>query len=202
MTIKVLITEDHELYRDGLRILLEEAFPHAEVIEAGDFLSAMTMLATHPDITLALFDIHLPGTSGLSGLQEIKTRYPTLPLVVVSTVDHQASTHHMLQLGADGFIAKTSSKETIIKALKDILDGGLVIIGGQDNAARPRALSPRQVATLELLALGLPNKEIAVQLNISPATVREYVSDLLKLFDCDNRTQAILKARQLGFILD
>lgn len=64
------------------------------------------------------------------------------------------------------------------------------------------SLSLRQLATLELLALGLPNKEIANQLNISPATVREYVSDLLGLFECDNRTQVVLKARRLGFILD
>lgn len=201
MTVKVLITEDHELYRDGLRLLLQEVFPEIQVIEASDFPTAMATLASLQDIALVLFDIHIPGTSGLNGLKEIKTRYPALPLVVVSTVDHQASIQQMLQLGADGFIAKTSSKATIVKALKDIMEGEVVIIGGQDNA-EPAALSPRQVATLELLALGLPNKEIATQLNISPATVREYVSDLLKLFDCDNRTQAVLKARQLGFILD
>lgn len=201
MTVKVLITEDHELYRDGLRLLLQEVFPEVQVIEAGDFPTAMATLANHQDIALALFDIHIPGTSGLNGLKEIKTRYPALPLVVVSTVDHQASIQQMLQLGADGFIAKTSSKATIVNALRDIMDGEVVIIGRQDNA-EPAALSPRQVTTLELLALGLPNKEIAAQLNISPATVREYVSDLLKLFDCDNRTQTVLKARQLGFILD
>jgi len=201
MTVKVLITEDHELYRDGLRLLLQEVFPEVQVIEAGDFPAAMAALAGHQDIALALFDIHIPGTRGLNGLKEIKTRYPALPLVVVSTVDHQASIQQMLQLGADGFIAKTSAKATIVKALKDIMEGEVVIIGGQDSSG-PAVLSPRQVATLELLALGLPNKEIAAQLNISPATVREYVSDLLKLFDSDNRTQAVLKARQLGFILD
>lgn len=201
MTVKVLITEDHELYRDGLRLLLQEVFPEVQVIEAGDFPAAMVTLTSHQDIALVLFDIHIPGTSGLNGLKEIKTLYPALPLVIVSTVDHHASIQQMLQLGADGFIAKTSSKATIVKALRDIMEGEVVIIGGQDNA-EPAVLSPRQVATLELLALGLPNKEIAAQLNISPATVREYVSDLLKLFNCDNRTQAVLKARQLGFILD
>jgi DNA-binding NarL/FixJ family response regulator len=201
MTVKVLITEDHELYRDGLRLLLQEVFPEVQVIEAGDFPTAMASLGSHQDIALVLFDIHIPGTSGLNGLKEIKTLYPALPLVIVSTVDHHASIRQMLQLGADGFIAKTSSKAAIVKALRDIMEGEVVIIGGQDNA-EPAVLSPRQVATLELLALGLPNKEIAAQLNISPATAREHVSDLLKLFNCDNRTQAVLKARQLGFILD
>ncbi len=201
MTVKVLITEDHELYRDGLRLLLQEAFPSVQVIEAGDFSATMAALASHQDFALVLFDIHIPGTTGLNGLKEVKASYPALPLVVVSTVDHQASIRQMLELGADGFIAKTSSKATMINALKDIMDGELVIIGGQDSTEAV-TLSPRQVTILELLALGLPNKEIAVQLTISPVTVREYVSDLLRLFKCDNRTQAVLKARQLGFILD
>ncbi|MBB3061126.1 response regulator transcription factor [Microbulbifer rhizosphaerae] len=201
MTVKVLITEDHELYRDGLRLLLQEAFPAVQVIEAGDFSTAKATLTAHRDIALVLFDIHIPGTSGLNGLKEIKARYPALPLVVVSTIDHQASIQQMLQLGADGFIAKTSSKATMVKALKEVMEGEVVIISGHDNDDLV-ALSPRQVDTLELLVLGLPNKEIAAQLNISPATVREYVSDILVLFGCDNRTQAVLKARQLGFILD
>jgi DNA-binding NarL/FixJ family response regulator len=79
--------------------------------------------------------------------------------------------------------------------------GELVIISDHNNP-QPVSLSPRQVDTLELLAQGLPNKTIASKLNISPATVREYVSELMKLFDSNNRTQTVLKARQMGFILD
>lgn len=201
MTIKVLITEDHELYRDGLRRLVEEAIPGAYVVEAGDFTTARELLASQPDIALALFDIHIPGTRGLNGLEQVKSRYPALPLIVVSTVDHQASIQQMLRLGADGFISKTSTKATMLKALQDVMAGETVIISGQEQGDVIK-LSPRQLTTLELLALGLSNKEIAAQINISPATVREYVSDLLDLFDCSNRTQTVLKARRLGFILD
>ena len=201
MTIKVLISEDHELYRDGLRLLLQQLLSDVQIFESGDFETTRTILVTHPDIALVLFDIQIPGTTGLNGLEEIKTSYPALPLVVVSTVDQQASIQQMLQLGADGFIAKTSSKETMLRALKDVMAGELVIISDRDNT-RPVMLSPRQIDILELLVQGLPNKTIAAKLNISPATVREYVSDILKLFDSDNRTQAVLKARQMGFILD
>ncbi|SET32224.1 two component transcriptional regulator, LuxR family [Marinobacter segnicrescens] len=201
MTIKVLITEDHELYRDGLRLLLEEAIPGMEVIEAEDFPAALEALSRHPDIALMLLDIQLPGTRGLDGLRDIKTCYPALSVVVVSTIDHQASIQQMLQLGADGFIAKTSSRAVMVRALRDVMAGESVIIGGQEGHHTP-SLPPRQLATLELMALGLSNKEIAAQLTISPATVREYVSDLLVRFDCANRTQAVLKARRLGYILD
>lgn len=201
MIIKILITDDHELYRDGLRLLLQEVCAEIQIIEAGDFATTEAVLTTHQDIALVLFDIHIPGTSGLDGLKQIKASHPALPVVVISTVDRQASIQQMLQAGADGFIAKSSSKATMVKALKDILEGELVIISGQETV-EPVALSPRQSATLALLASGLPNKEIAAQLDISPATAREHVSDLLGLFDCDNRTQAVLKARRLGFILD
>ncbi|ROT98201.1 DNA-binding response regulator [Marinobacter sp. R17] len=201
MTLKVLIIEDHELYRDGLRLLVLEALPGTTVLEAGDFASARSRLAEHPDTDLVLLDIHIPGTVGLDGLKTLKANHPALPLVVVSTVDHHASIQQMLQLGADGFIAKTSSRAVMIQAFQAIMDGEEVIISGQDPA-EAISLSPRQIATLEQLALGLPNKEIASQLNIAPATVREYVSDLLMRFECDNRTQVVLKARRLGFILD
>lgn len=201
MTIKILISEDHELYRDGLRLLIEQHFPEADIIESGDFDATRQALAAHRDIALVLLDIQMPGTSGLEGLKGVKTHHPALPVVVISTIDQQASIQQMLQLGADGFIAKTSSKEIMLQALKDVMAGELVIISDHNNP-KPVSLSPRQVDTLELLAQGLPNKAIASKLNISPATVREYVSDLMKLFDTDNRTQTVLKARQMGFILD
>ena len=201
MTIKILVSEDHALYRDGLRLLLQQIFTNVHIMESGDFETTRALLAAHQDIALVLLDILMPGTSGLEGLKEIKDRYPALPLVVISTVDQQASIRRILQLGADGFIAKTSSKDTMLKALKDVMEGELVVISDQGHT-QPVTLSPRQVDTLELLAQGLPNKTIAARLHISPATVREYVSDILELFGSDNRTQAVLKARQMGFVLD
>lgn len=200
MTLKVLVIEDHELYREGLELLLNEVIPGVHLVSAADFPGARQALATHADIALILLDIQIPGTTGLEGLEAIKNAYPALPLVVVSSVNHYASIQQMLHLGADGFIAKSCSKATMLQALQDVLNGEKVIVGEQ-AAADVLSLSPRQLTTLELMALGLSNKEIAAQLHISPATVREYVSDLLLIFSCENRTQAVLKARSLGFIL-
>jgi len=201
MTIKVLISEDHELYRDGLGLLLREAFSDIQIIESGDYVTTKNILTTNKDIALVLFDIQLPGTTGLEGLKEVKALYPALPVVVVSTIDRQASIEQMLQLGADGFIAKTSSKAVMVQALRDIMDGERVIISGQENT-ETIVLSPRQLDILMYLSLGMPNKDIASTLKISHATVREHVSAVLTLFSCENRPQAVLKARQLGFILD
>jgi len=201
MTIKVLVSEDHELYRDGLQLLLREAFLGVEIIESGDFATTKNKLSAQQDIALVLFDIHIPGTSGLEGLKEIKLLYPALPLVVVSTIDRQASIERMLQLGADGFIAKTSSKTVMVQALQDVMKGERVVISGQEKT-ETIVLSRRQLDILKYLSLGMPNKDIASTFKITHATVREHVSAILTLFSCDNRTQAVLKARQLGFILD
>jgi DNA-binding NarL/FixJ family response regulator len=198
--VKILLSEDHELYRDGLRMLLHDTFSDIQVLESDSFLKTKTILAEQQNIALVLFDINMPGTSGLNGLKEIKAAYPALPLVVVSTVDCRASIQQMLQLGADGFISKTSSKAVMIQALRDAINGEMVVINGHD-CTDLISLSPRQIDTLALLAKGLSNKEIATKLNISVGTVRDHVSDILHLFECDNRTQLVLKACELGYIL-
>lgn len=199
--MKILITEDHELYRDGLRLLLQEAFADIHIFESGDFPTTLSILKKHRDIALVLLDIHIPGTQGLQGLSEIKQAYPALPVVIVSMVDYQFSIQQMLQLGADGFISKTSEKSAMVEALRNIMAGEQVILGSQKHAC-PTTLTPRQIETLRLLSRGMTNKEIATELQISPTTVREHVSGLLALFACENRTQVVLKARQAGFILD
>ncbi|MAK90077.1 MAG: DNA-binding response regulator [Oceanospirillaceae bacterium] len=201
MTVKVLVSDDHELYRDGLRRLLQEAIADIEILEADSFPSTQQALFKHNDVSLLLLDIHMPGTRGLEGLKQIKADYPVLPLIVVSSEDQQASIRQMLELGADGFISKTSSKAIMIAGVKKFMAGEQVIITGEEQT-EALILSPRQIDTLELMAKGLSNKEIAEKLGISPATVREYVSDILALFQSTNRTQAALKARQAGYILD
>jgi len=198
---KILIADDHELFRDGLRLMVQEVFPGFEFLGTGDFYATDEALQKNPDVALVLLDIQMPGSTGLEGLEKIKCQYPALPVVVISTVDHRASIQQMLALGADGFIAKTSSRKTMIQALQRIMTGEVIIISEHENADA-LILTPRQIDTLELMAEGLANKDIAEQLNISSSTVREYVSDILKVFACDNRTQAVLKARRLGFILD
>ncbi len=199
--MKVLITEDHELYRDGLRLLLQEAFEDINILEAGDFPGSVSLLKKHRDVALLLLDIHIPGTSGLEGLSKIKQTWPALPVVIVSIVDSQFSIQQMLQLGADGFISKTSGKAAMVEALRNIVAGEQVIVHGQEHVDS-QILTSRQIEALGLLSRGMTNKEIATALKISPVTAREHVSRLLEVFDCENRTQVVLKARQAGFIFD
>lgn len=199
--MKILIADDHELYRDGLCRLMTETLGHVEVLQADCLLETQKQLHQHPDTALLLLDIHMPDTHGLDGLQAIKQAYPILPLVVVSSVDYHASIDDMLALGADGFISKASPKSAMMKALKDIVDGERVVLSEQraDNFIKVTA---RQSDILEVLVEGASNKEIAQKLNISASTVRDYISEILYLFNCENRTQLVLKVKKMGYFLD
>ncbi len=201
MLKKVLITEDHPLYREALVMLLQRKYPQTEVVEAEDYLSTMQCLERHADVQLHLLDIHIPGTTGLAGLKEICTLYPSTPLVVVSTLDLNASVQQMLQLGANGFIAKTTPSDIMCNAIETIIAGEVVVITDRKQEQSIQ-LSKRELETLGLLAKGYSNKQIASGLGVSYPTAREYVSKIFRRLNVDNRLQAVQQAKSLGLVLD
>ena len=201
MPKKILITEDHELYRDGLRMLVKGMYKNAQILEAADYHSAIKHLNTHQDIYFLLLDMKIPGTQGLDGLREIRRSFPTLTIIIVSMLDFCESVDQVIRLGANGFIAKTTPKDRMIEAINAILAGEQVIISEHDVKGRIE-FSPRQFDTLRLLVQGKTNKEIAELLGISHATVREHVSHIFQQLNAENRTQAALLAKKHGFFFD
>ena len=198
---KVLIAEDHELYRDGLKLLFEEINPETRIYLAGNFPDALTILLREPDITLVMLDIRMPGTQDLDGLKEIRSRFPTLTIIVVSTLDFDTSTRQMIDAGANGFIAKSTPKQSMKRAIAEVLDGNIVIESEREGTDFID-LSQQQLATLRYLAEGLSNKEIANRLGVSPLTAKEYVSKVIERLDAANRTQAVLIAQKHGLLID
>ncbi len=198
---KVLIAEDHELYRDGLKLLFEEINPETHIYLAGNFPDALTTLLREPDIALVMLDIRMPGTQDLDGLKEIRSRFPTLTIIVVSTLDFDTSTRQMIDAGANGFIAKSTPKQSMKRAIAEILDGNIVIESEREGTDFID-LSQQQLATLRYLAEGLSNKEIASRLGVSPLTAKEYVSKVIERLDAANRTQAVLIAQKHGLLID
>ena len=198
---KILIAEDHELYRDGLKLLLEELLPNATIYTAGNFPEAMQMLSRDMDISLVMLDIRMPGTKDLDGLKEIRWRFPTATIIVVSTLDFDTSTRQMIDAGANGFIAKSTAKEVMKKTISEILNGNIVVQSEREGNSFID-LSVQQLATLRFLAEGLSNKEIATRLGVSPFTAKEYVSKVIERLNASNRTQAVIIAQKLGLLLD
>ncbi len=210
--MKILIADDHELFRDGLRHVLEELEKDLQVIEANDFPKALALAETEPGINVVLMDLSMPGMSWSDGLQKLRQLLPEeTPIVVLSASDDRRHVLQAVNLGAAGFIPKTSSSRVMLSALNLVLSGGVYLppalleqgggLGdssgtGNDNAVS--FLTPRQREVLTLLGQGKSNKEIARVLQLAEGTVKLHVTAILKALNVNNRTRAVVAASQLG----
>lgn len=201
MVHKVLVSDDHDLYRDGMISLVLQVAPQAEVLQAENFFDTKKILSNHPDISLVILDLHMPGAEGLKTLKEIKDKNPLLTVLVVSSQDLAVRVQKILDTGADGFIAKTISRENMLEALKQVLNGEYVVLS-EELTSQISVLTPRQQTILECIAAGKANKEIATFLGITDSTVREHVSMLFKSLKVSNRVQAVNKAKRMGYVVD
>src|SRR3982750_2756200 len=125
--MKILVVDDHALIRTALRGVLAQLDGGLTLLEASDCRSAFDLIEAQPDLDLVLLDLNLPGKHGLAALEELRTRYPALPVVVLSSANDRASVMQALDLGAMGYIPKLSSNEVLISALRLVLSGGIYI---------------------------------------------------------------------------
>jgi len=178
------------------------------IVEAGDFEAARKAAANHPDAELMLLDLSMPGVSGFSGLMALRAEFASLPIVIVSASDDPTTIRRALELGASGFISKSSGIDDIRAAIQSVLEGDIWTPknyqGGQeqdpdvaDLINRLRTLTPQQSRVLGMLGEGLLNKQIAYELGVSEATIKAHVSAILLKLKVDSRTQAVI---QLGKI--
>lgn len=203
-----IIADDHPLFRGALRQAVTGIDGEQEIIEAGDFEAARKAAAAHPDAELMLLDLSMPGVSGFSGLMALRAEFASLPIVIVSASDDPTTVRRALELGASGFISKSSGIEDIRAAIRSVLEGDIWTPknyhGGQeqdpdvaDLINRLRTLTPQQSRVLGMLGEGLLNKQIAYELGVSEATIKAHVSAILLKLKVDSRTQAVI---QLGKI--
>lgn len=205
---KVLSIEDHELFRDGLRSALADLEPPVTLLEAGTFEEGVARIHEHePELALVLLDLHLPDRAGLPMLESLREAYPLLPVVIVSgAADDPSEMRRALDLGAVGFIPKSSSRAVLVGALRLVLSGGTYAppeawnAPADTKAAKVAGLTPRQREVGALLAKGLTNKEIAGVLSISAETVKNHVAAILDALDVSNRTEAVLLLVEAGVV--
>ncbi len=208
---KILIIDDHPLFRDSLsRILSQEDFKgeKPEIFCAEDAPSALKMINDHQDLDMVLTDIDMPGMDGLTLLQQIKTFLPDAIIVMISGSEQVADVQKALSFGAQGFIQKSSETSVLLAALKLILAGGTYIpplLLEQQAATIPAreetvALTSRQMDILRYLHQGYQNKVIAYELDLSEATVKVHVRHIFSVLGVKNRTQAVQKALELGIL--
>jgi len=201
--MKILIVDDHPVYRDGLAALLAQVFDGARIEQAGDAGQAFESLARDPDFDLVLLDLKIPGLDGRAALPLLRARFPTLPVVVVSASDNAATARECIAQGASGFIPKSARRDALAAALRTVIEGGVVhspSVG--DAAAKTAGLTRRELEVLQHLGAGESNKLIARRLDISEATVRVHLTAVFRELAVASRTQALIEARRRGLLFD
>jgi DNA-binding NarL/FixJ family response regulator len=204
--MKVLIADDHPMVRDALARTVQQLGENIEVAQAADFDGLLALL-DGAAADLALVDLQMPGMAGVAGVRQLRAAAPLLPLVVASGQDDAATIRAVLAAGAAGFVPKTSSSELLRQALQIVLAGG-VFVPQQALADLPAAapapadttgLTPRQRDVLRGLLKGAPNKVIARDLGLTEGTVKIHIAAILRVLQVRNRTEAVVRARELDF---
>jgi len=207
-SFRLVIADDHPLFRGALRAAVSGQFAAAEIAEAGTFEDVVAELERGGDADLVLLDLAMPGVRGFSGLMFLRAQYPSVPVVVVSANDDPAVIRRCMEFGASGFIPKTLGVDTMRAAVARVLEGGVwtppdVDLSGRPDAAtadligRLASLTPQQVRVLMMLSEGLLNKQIAYGLGVSEATVKAHVSAILQKLGVESRTQAVIAAAKI-----
>jgi DNA-binding NarL/FixJ family response regulator len=205
---RLVIADDHPLFRGALREAVSGLFERVDIAEAGSFDEVAKLLDRGGDVDLILLDLAMPGVRGFSGLLYLRAQYPSVPVVVVSANDDPAVIRRCMDFGASGFIPKTLGIEVMREAIKRVLAGGVWtppdvdLDSGSDAQtsalmARLATLTPQQVRVLMMLSEGLLNKQIAYELSVSEATVKAHVSAILQKLGVESRTQAVIAAAKI-----
>jgi len=205
---RILIVDDHPLFREALKQAISGGVANASVSLAASLDAATAILDKDDDYDLILLDLRMPGVQGLSGLIYLRAQYPNVPVVIITAADDHGLVQKALNLNAAGFIPKTSGIETIIAAVNTVLKGDIWAPDGyaqpstadkegEDIARRVATLTAQQIRVLMMLKEGLLNKQIAYELNVSEATIKAHVSAILQKLNVSSRTQAVIAASRI-----
>jgi DNA-binding NarL/FixJ family response regulator len=207
---KIIIADDHPLFRAALKQAVSQAVPGVEIVEADTLAAVQEAVDKHSDADLVLLDIHMPGANGFSGLVFLRGQNPGIPVVVVSGSEEVHVMQRAIEYGASGFIPKSAPLDVIAEAITAVLQGeewlpreiaeSLHDIAPQDQqfAQALVSLTPQQFRVLTMLTEGLLNKQIAYELSVSEATIKAHVTAILRKLGVHSRTQAVIAAQRLG----
>lgn len=193
---RVLVVDDHALFRSGLRMALESELEGAVVEEA---VSVADALADRTPPSIVLLDTQLPGLNGIDGLALFARRWPRVPIVILSSYAEPAVIERALSNGARAYLSKAESVSRMMEVIRSVMENGEVRPQERPAGDRPR-LTPRQLEVLELLCQGLANRQIGVRLGLSENTVRGHVQSILFALDVASRSEAIVVARRDGWM--
>ncbi len=210
-TVRLLVVEDHPLFRDALVGVIATAFPNAEVFQAISIDGALDILGAKGPVDVILLDLSMPGTTGLLGAFRVRVAAPKSALVIVSAHDSARIVGCAMSLGIAGYIPKSTAKAELVQSIRSILEGEVCLpkrfhgiaaarrAGAeiQDLLRQLSLLTSQQLRVLDMICRGLQNKHIAYELDISVTTVKVHVTEILRKLGVRSRTNAIIKVSRL-----
>lgn len=201
--LKILVIDDHVLFAEALSTVLERLSARVTVVRVGTLAAGLARIAQDSGFDLALVDLALPDAEGLDAVHRLRAADSTLALVVVSATPDAEIGRAAIDAGCAGFIPKDTPSAVFLSALELVLNGGIYLPHGASRVSAPpsgdlEGLTTRRREVLRLLAQGLSNKRIALELNLAEGTVKLHVSAILRALGARNRTEAALKARARG----
>ena len=221
MKLQVLLADDHALFRDGMRYVLQQLSDEMDIICAGNFSETLRLAESNPALDLALLDLDMPGSNGVGSIRIFNQNFPGIPLVVISGSDQRTDIECVMEYGAMGFISKMSSSKVMVSALRVVLAGGVYLppqLGSQtepvDTLSEPTmpdterfsasannyGLTKRQLEVLQYLSDGFSNKEMALKMNLAEGTIKVHVAGVFQVLQVSSRLDAVRKAQNLGLI--
>ncbi len=197
------MADDHAVFREGLRVLMQARGFADTVFEAADAASARTLADAHDDLDLVVLDLFMPGMENFAFLRELRAERPALAIVVLTASEKLHDLRGAMEAGATGYIPKSFTISEVLAALQSIVDGEAFFPTGtlEGDSSGP-ALSPRQTEVLGLIALGHSNKEIARKLDTALPTIKNHVANIFEKLGASNRVAAVNIGRRSGLIPD
>lgn len=211
--MKLLLADDHALFRDSLVQYLVRAEPATQIHVAEDFPGVLEILKQSPDQDLVLLDLRMPGMHGLKGFETLREKFPDLKVALMSGIAEPEDVRRALAMGAAGYFPKTLSGKALLRGIQEVLAGEQYIPVDADSNLMPSYfddrgepaqklnpvhLTPREKQVLRFLSEGASNKEIANALGLQVVTVKLHVRGVCKKLEAKNRTQAAIRAREMG----
>ncbi len=204
---KIIIADDHPLFRQALLGTLKAKLSYTNWLEAETIAELDQQLTTHNDSDLLLLDLNIPGAHGFNTLIHVRNHFPQIPIVIVSAHEDHDTISKAMEYGAAGFVPKSTPVNDIYTAIMSILSGNVWLPASfeqsqkkGDNsgiAERVASLTQQQYRILMMFAQGLLNKQIAYDLHVSEATIKAHATAIFRKLDVRNRTQAVIAISQL-----
>jgi DNA-binding NarL/FixJ family response regulator len=201
--MKILIVDDHPLFRAGFHAVLEQSDLDAAVLSVSSVAEGLQVLKRDGDVGLVLLDIHLRGEDGFNALKVIGEKFPTTACIMISGDEQEGVAPRVIAAGASGFIPKSFTADEMIAAIRQVLNGDVFVPTPSQQPAPATdgtALTLRQLEVISMLGRGFSNKEIARALDVAERTVKAHVSAVFEALNVRNRTQAVLVAQRRGFL--